>query len=705
MVRLLLPLQALAATCASGYKIGTGIHDATGPIVEVTFIGYAESSQVGDGVHLRQRARAFVVSEDDDSKRVAFVSLDTGLGSDLLNTKVLERLDQTIGKGVYTYENLCVSSTHTHSTPGGTTQYVISQITSYGYVKQSFDALVDGVASAIEKAHSNLQPGKLHTSQGLLFGANINRSPTSYLRNPESERDEYKEEGDTDKNMMQLRFQADDGTDLGSVNWFQVHGTSMNKTNTMVSGDNRGYASYKYEKMMNGDAETGKGGYVAAFAATNLGDVSPNTNGARCLDTGLPCDAESSTCNGKMNLCVAYGPGKDGDQFESTEIIGGKQFDHAKKLSKQAGSELKGVIDYRHAFVDMFNRKVTLDDGTEASTCGSASLGYGFAAGTTDGCGAFDFKQGTNSTNPFWNVVSSALAAPTQEERACQAPKPILLNLDSAGIGSKPYDWEPRTVPIQILRIGQLFIVAVPSEFTTMSGRRVRKAVKSIVEESGILPDGLEAQVTIAGLGNSWNHYTTTFEEYQAQRYEAASTLYGPHTLSTYLQEFRRIAKDLVTGNKSITDAETPNLSDKVMELNPGVLFDTCAFGRKYGDVLDDAEGTYVPGQRVSVKFQSANPRNNLRTQDTFLSVERQDGDSWTRVANDGDWETQFRWSKKIGRLSIASTAKVHWDIPVGTMAGSYRICHFGDHREITGKVVPFSGCSSVFKLGSSVLV
>ena len=26
--------------------------------------------------------------------------------------------------------------------------------------------------------------------------------------------------------------------------------------------------------------------FIAAFASTNLGDVSPNTNGAKCIDTG-----------------------------------------------------------------------------------------------------------------------------------------------------------------------------------------------------------------------------------------------------------------------------------------------------------------------------------------------------------------------------------------------------------------------------------
>ena len=33
---------------------------------------------------------------------------------------------------------------------------------------------------------------------------------------------------------------------------FAVHATSMNNTNTLVSGDNKGYASYAMEKHFNG---------------------------------------------------------------------------------------------------------------------------------------------------------------------------------------------------------------------------------------------------------------------------------------------------------------------------------------------------------------------------------------------------------------------------------------------------------------------
>ena len=99
---------------------------------------------------------------------------------------------------------------------------------------------------------------------------------------------------------MLLKFVGQDGEDKAMLNWFAVHGTCMNNTNKLISGDNKGFASYMVERDMNGkDVQPGKGKYVAAFASTNLGDVSPNTQGPVCHsgpNEGQPCDFTSSTC-------------------------------------------------------------------------------------------------------------------------------------------------------------------------------------------------------------------------------------------------------------------------------------------------------------------------------------------------------------------------------------------------------------------------
>ena len=61
----------------------------------------------------------------------------------------------------------------------------------------------------------------------------------------------------------------------------------MNSTNELISGDNKGYASYLLDKTLNPNGTcSGKGDIVAS----NLEDISPNTSGLRCIDIGLPCD-------------------------------------------------------------------------------------------------------------------------------------------------------------------------------------------------------------------------------------------------------------------------------------------------------------------------------------------------------------------------------------------------------------------------------
>ena len=62
------------------------------------------------------------------------------------------------------------------------------KLMSLGFVKESLDAIVGGVVASIQEAHESRQPGKLYLNSGLLAGANINRSPAAYVRNPKEER-------------------------------------------------------------------------------------------------------------------------------------------------------------------------------------------------------------------------------------------------------------------------------------------------------------------------------------------------------------------------------------------------------------------------------------------------------------------------------------------------------------------------------------
>ena len=68
--------------------------------------------------------------------------------------------------GLYTEQNVAISGIHTHAGPGGYLQYVVYIVTSLGFVRQSFDVIVDGIEKSIIQAHENLRPGSIFVNNG-----------------------------------------------------------------------------------------------------------------------------------------------------------------------------------------------------------------------------------------------------------------------------------------------------------------------------------------------------------------------------------------------------------------------------------------------------------------------------------------------------------------------------------------------------------
>lgn len=61
---------------------------------------------------------------------------------------------------------MAISGIHTHAGPGGYLQYVTYIVTSLGFVRQSFDVLVDGIEESIIQAHDSLRPGSAFLNKG-----------------------------------------------------------------------------------------------------------------------------------------------------------------------------------------------------------------------------------------------------------------------------------------------------------------------------------------------------------------------------------------------------------------------------------------------------------------------------------------------------------------------------------------------------------
>ncbi|KAF1731167.1 Neutral ceramidase [Beauveria bassiana] len=705
------------------YLLGVGKADITGPVVELNMMGYADTNQIGSGLRQRLYSRAFIVGDLDNPKdRFIYLVLDTQSGDTAVRFGILYGL-QKLGPGysMYNHDNLAVTATHSHSGPGAWVNYLLPQITSKGFDKQSYQAIVDGCLLSIQRAHESLAAGTLSVGKTKIFGANINRSLFSYHANPEEERARYnistEDDGSVEKDITVLKFQREaDGKNIGVLTWFPTHGTSMQANNTLITGDNKGLAADLFERQVRGGSgETDD--FVAGFSQANMGDASPNVLGAYCEDTGEPCDFKTSSCSdGRPGFCRSRGPLflKNDYGASSCYEIARLQVEGAMSVYKELNEKTNNVrgvgVKAVHEFHDMAGYEFVLTNGTAARTC-PAALGYSFGGGTSDEPGHFDLIQhGSNMTNssPIWRVVRWLLKPPSQEQMDCQHPKPIILDVGEVG---RPYEWTPNIVDVQTFRVGQLLIVVSPGEATTMAGRRWKEAVAAQSKEQ--MKEDLAGQEPIVVIGapsNSYTHYITTEQEYNIQRYEGASTLYGAHTLSAYIN------RTLETLHYLKATHATPRAGRKVRRLPPdnslkavsfitGVVYDRTWSG-PYGSISKDVGKTrFRRGETVTARFVGANPRNNLRLEQTYAAVERRtaeagsgsgSGAEWTTVRDDSDWALAFRW-KRLSALRGTSEVTLEWEVEEWAADGEYRLRYFGDAKAFGGKITAFEGVSSTF--------
>lgn len=657
----LAPSLAALAICSSAladpYLVGRGMSDITGEAAEVGMMGYANLSQTSGGIHMRQRARAFIVQDAATGGRVVFVNNDIGMVFQGVQQAVLAQLQARYGN-LYRAENVILSATHTHGGSGGFSHYALYNMTTYGYNKRTFDAIVSGIVAAIVKAHNDLKPGSIQIGKGELHDASNNRSLPAFERNPQAERNAFASH--IDPEMTVLRFKQGK-TDVGVISWFATHGVSMGPNNHLLSPDNKGYAAWRWEHELKSVRYNSNTDFVAAFAQSNAGDMTPNLH----LD----------------------GTGPTNNEFDNTRIIGERQLQKALQIYNGALETLAGGLDYRQKYIDFSNVTVAprFTDGQTRRTC-PAAVGSAFAAGTEDGRGMDGFNEGDLKGNPFFTALGGIIAPTPQWVRDCQSPKPVLLTTGT----QTPYPWTPEVLPISIIRIGQLAIVAAPAEFTITSGRRVKNTVQNA------LGAGVK-HVVFAGYSNAYAGYVTTPEEYDAQHYEGASTHFGKWTLPAYQQGFEELALAM-RQNATVSNTLTPrNLADKQMSFQTGVVLDNVPIFKSFGQVEVQANASYTRGQRVNVEFWTGHPKNNLRQNGTFLEVQRWDGAAWRVVANDGDWSTKYRW-QRIDAVWGSSRAAISWDIPQDVASGQYRIVHYGDYKNgWNGQIYGLTGTSRTF--------
>ncbi|WP_238152021.1 neutral/alkaline non-lysosomal ceramidase N-terminal domain-containing protein [Microbulbifer sp. A4B17] len=666
---------------SSEWLVGVGKYDITGPAADVGMVGYGDTGQTTKGIHTRLWSRAFVISDSADDKRLVFVSADLQGIPQGVKQGVVDKLKSWYGNSKYTEQNVMLTATHTHVGPGGYDHYVMLNMSALGYAEDNYKVIVDGIFQSIVEADSGLTPGDIFIEQGTLLDTSINRNPIPYAGNTDSNNYQY----DTNKTVTQLKLVDGNNNALGIINWFAVHNVSLGTGQRQLSADHKGAASQLLESWAVKQGAASE--FTAAFANSNLGDASPNICGPR--------------------------DGCGNTEYDSLILAAEKQVAKAQSLYQSASVKLEDSLDYRHQHIYFPGYTVAGEftgDGQQ-EICEGA-VGWSFTAGSTwDGPSEIDgIFEGMSVENEgedwdrsaglfesvidgyplfgLMNLFSAAAVYEDTQDDPCQYPKPTFVEREVVGQALyTPY------LPFQLFRIGSIALVAAPGEMTTMAGRRLEAEVLSALEESGV------TTVVIAGLANAYSGYITTPEEYDRQHYEGAHTIYGPNTLAAYRQIYTEMAYAMVNGVEIAPGPTPEDLSDDQIINVIGVVYDDKRLWESFGQVWDDVNSSYSIGDMVSVSFRSGHPRNDPKTEGTFIEVQRKVNGSWETYLSDDDLDTRFIWTRDTAIDCMAcSFAEGQWIIGEDTPSGTYRIKHYGNWKSgWSGNISSYSGKSSSF--------
>jgi neutral ceramidase len=513
-------------------------------------LGWAEDWNVANSYYTRLFARAFVLETPERSGKVAWVSAEVGFITVGIFQAVVDRLMEQYPERGFRHDNVLLCANHTHSAPGGITYHILYNMTTPGFCPSVFLTYVEGIVEAIIHADDTKAAGKVEFVVGEIGYQEkvaFNRAPDAYNRNPEVKPSDRVNWGNrhyaTDRRMMQLVLSTLEGLPIGVINWFPVHCTSIHDDKTTSHSDNKGIAALLLEEAAQ---KEGHRGFIAAFAQTATGDITPNFMKHRG--------------NWRMS-------GPTPDDYENARFNGEIQYKKAHELWEKAGThgvELGATFDSVFTYIDMSGVAVSPEYclGLKNQRTGPAIHGISFLGGTAEGGGLPDLviylldkyirlRGGTDrevhgnkafgieSVGPAFfshkHFVSILKRLPPWLHPTVRNAKRFLTHEQSGA-----FTMIPHVVPIQLMMIGELAILALPFEPSHMTGKRLEKQVITQLGSKGV------KHVVISGYSNGYVGYATTYEEYELQGYEAGHTVFGKWTLAALQTITEQLAVELL---------------------------------------------------------------------------------------------------------------------------------------------------------------
>lgn len=551
------------------YYIGTSKTEITAFKKGAGMLGYGMHFNTMEAIETPLYARAFVIK--NNTSFIVFVNCELCFITIALKKGILKKLKRLRSDMAITEENLMLTAQHTHSGPGGYDHHGFYNVSIPGFSFEIYQTLCEKIAQAIIKAYENIQGGCSIEFGKAPFADDVpvafNRSIKAYNANKEVECLPFnKRHLAVNRIMYVLSFKNAQDELLGSINWFGVHTTSISNDNQKICSDNKGYAAQFLE---NHYQQKGMPDYVAAFAQGSCGDISPKF-----------------IRNKKRHFQRGYWEGVSPNDFESAQANGKFQYEQAQKIIEQPNYTLKNRIDY---LFDYFNAsKVQADEAFTAGVSGAATnhatFGVSFLEGSsTDGPGLPKILGwlGRRFSTFYYYVeyLKKTLKSTIEKEQLVQLKKAqgnkhciigagnntvyyanhmarLLIpdfvdpNIQSlryfykkGALSNKP--WVNEILPIQIILLGEIAIIGIPAEITTVAARRLQASIQQQLKHKGI------EQVILSPYANAYAGYITTYEEYETQHYEGGHTLFGKWTLAAFQTAFKALIESERNSNET----------------------------------------------------------------------------------------------------------------------------------------------------------
>ena len=450
--------------------------------------GHSKNAHDGNGFRTRLKAR--VIHLRSGTTSVLLIAQDLLAGSALIQRRLAEQVaDEVPLRGIF------LTATHTHAGPGqysGSAFYNDWASNRPGFDPAYADFLVDRLVAAAREAIESRRPARAALGRTEVRGFTRNRSLGAHVRNrgvTDRRIEDQRRYLAIDPDLHLLRVDDADGP-MAAFTWFSIHGTGISHHDSSYNADVWSYLNGELADRVS--AVTGRRPISGAAVASH-GDMTP-----------------------------AVRPGML--TFPEAERVGRGIGGAAATLHESLGAALTADLPLEAGLREIDLAAYPEVDGIQLAP---PRIGWAKTAGAAE------------NTTPLIHLVPPFRAGLGRRPRGPHGQKRIIGNLDAAHSRLvAPDDRFPSVLPVQVLRFGEAAVIGLPFEVTVEAGRRVSAAAAEAL-----------------GAGDCWvsslvgDHcdYLTTPEEYTAQYYEGASTLFGPRQQEFVAAVVRGLAADMST--------------------------------------------------------------------------------------------------------------------------------------------------------------